>query len=79
VANDEAVNELGEPALFGDVVEVRKPPLVIVTHVHPAIEHDVLAPNGHQDTAPPNICESPRAKIVKKNPLRIQSIFRVID
>ena len=30
--------------------------LVIVAQVHAAVQHDVLAPQRHDDAAPPHIC-----------------------
>ena len=55
VRDDEAVDELGEAALFADVGKVREAALVLVAHVHAAVEHDVLAAQRHQHTAAADI------------------------
>lgn len=68
--NDDAVNVLCEVLSItrrgtsrsngtrSDVGEVRKPAIVVVTHVHATVQHDVLATDGNQQTGATNILTS---------------------
>jgi len=51
VRNDNGIDQLGEPVVLGDVVEVGKAALVVVAHVHPTVKHHVLAANAHKHAA----------------------------
>jgi hypothetical protein len=55
VTNDYAVNKLSELAILRDIIEVRESPLIIISHMHPAVEHDVFFSNGQQNAASSNI------------------------
>ena len=54
--DDDAVDQLGESPVLGNVSKVWEPALVLVAHVHAAVKHNVAAIHGHQYAAPADIC-----------------------
>ena len=70
VGDDDAVDVAGEGVaaqpgallLLGDVAEVGEAALVLEPHVHPAVEHDVLAADVDQQTRPPHVLPRPKGR-----------------
>jgi hypothetical protein len=51
MCDDNTINNLSEIATFGYQGEIWKPPLIIVSHMHTTIKHDVLSSCRDHDTA----------------------------
>ena len=55
VGDDDGVDVLGQRLVRGHVGEVWEPAVVVVAHVHAAVEHHVLAADGEEETRPAHI------------------------
>ena len=49
VTDDHTVKELIKWSISGDVRQVREPPVVIESHVHTAVKHDILPSDREKD------------------------------
>lgn len=60
VRDYDAVHEGRDGALGADEGEVGEAALVVVAHVHAAVQHDVLAPHRQQDAAAAHVLAGPQ-------------------
>ena len=59
VRDDDTIDGMGEIASLGDEGEIRIATLILITHVHPTIKHDVLSSHCHNHAALPHILPRP--------------------
>ena len=58
VTNDDTINILRVLPRSRNEIEIGKSSFIIISHVHAAVEHDVLASQSHNDTTAANVLTS---------------------